>query len=101
MDDIIECARIGVDCIENTIDNIKNGEPKYIGFVFIVKREEADYMIKFIEETLKKYNVPFEDVYVYNSISLPIIYLWDKEKIVTTIAKNAEKIIEMSSSKTR
>ena len=101
MDDIIFCARIGVDCVENDLDNIKSGEPKYLGFVFNVKREEADEMIKFIEETLKEYNVPYQDVYVYSSISLPVVMLWDKESIVAAIQKNANYFIEKGNSKSR
>ena len=89
MDDIIFCATIGVDCIENDPDAISRGEPKYLGFVFNVKREEAEYMEKIIEETLQRCNVPYEDVYVYRSISLPIIKVSSKEDIVATIEKNA------------
>ena len=41
MDDIILCATIGVNCIENDPDRIERGEPKYLGFVFDVKRERS------------------------------------------------------------
>ena len=99
MDDIVFCARIGVDCVENSPIAVKNGEPKYLGFVFAVKRDEADDMIKFIEETLKEYNVPYEDVYVYSSISLPLVMLWDKERIVSAIKKDADYFINLSRSR--
>ena len=101
MDDIILCARIGVDCIENDSVNVLNGEPKYLGFVFDVKREEAEMMMKFIEETLKEYSVPYKDIYVYSSISLPVVKVWTKERIVSTIRKDANYLIKMSHSKSR
>ena len=101
MDDIIFCATIGVDCIENDSESVKGGEPKYLGFVFNVKREEAEHMMKFIEETLVRFNVPFEDIYVYRSISLPLVKVWDKEKIVDAISRNANYFIERSHSKSK
>ena len=101
MDDIILCARIGVDCIENDSVNVLNREPKYLGFVFDVKREEAEMMMKFIEETLKEYSVPYKDIYVYSSISLPVVKVWTKERIVSTIRKDANYLIKMSHSKSR
>ena len=99
MDDIFLCARIGVDCVENDPIAIENGEPKYLGFVFAVKREEADDTIKFIEETLKTNNVPYEDVYVYSTISLPLVKIWDKEQIAKTIERDAKYLIQMKESK--
>ena len=101
MDDIILCATIGVNCVENDPVNVKNGEPKYLGFVFNVKREDAEYMMKFIEETLNRFNVPYEDIYVYNSISLPIVKVWTKERIVAAISKDANYFIEKSHLKSK
>ena len=101
MDDIILCATIAVNCIENDPANVKRGEPKYLGFVFNVKREEAEEMMKFIEETLNSFNVPYEDIYVYRSISLPVVKVWTKERIVATISKDANYFIEQSNSKSK
>ena len=101
MDDIILCATIGVDCIENTKDAIENGEPKYLGFVFHVKRDKAEHMIKFIEETLNKYNVPFEDIYVYNTISMPLVRVSDEESIERRIKRDAEYLIKNNHSKSK
>ncbi len=101
MDDIILCATIGVDCVKNNSAAIERGEPKYLGFVFYVKRDKADYMIKFIEDTLNKYNVPFDDVYVYNTISMPIVRIGDEESIERTIKRDAEYLIKMSHSKSK
>ena len=101
MDDIFLCARIGVDCVENDFDNIKQGEPKYLGFVFDVKKEEAEDMIEFIEESLNKYQVPYQDIYVYCSLSLPAVKIWSKEKIMATIEKDANYFIKKSHSRSK
>ena len=101
MDDIILCATIGVECVENNPTAIEQGEPKYLGFVFHVKRNEAEHMIKFIEETLNKYNVPFEDIYVYNTISMPLVRVNDEESIERTIKRDAKYLIKMSHSKSK
>ena len=101
MEDIILCATIGVDCVENDLVNIEHGEPKYLGFVFNVRRDEAESMIKFIGETLAKYNVPVKDIYVYHSISLPLVMVWDKERIEDAIKRDAEYLIKFSHSKSK
>ena len=85
MDDIRFCAIIGVDCIDNDPEEIAKGEPKKLGFSFAVKREDADDTIKFIEEKLEEYNIPYEDVYVYKSMDLPVIMIWDRNTIAKTI----------------
>ena len=101
MDDIIFCATIGVDCIKNDWENIERGEPKYLGFVFYVKREETENMMEFIKETLENFHVPYEDIYVYNSISMPIVRVSDKGKIFDTIERSAKYLIEKSHSKSK
>ena len=98
MDDIRFCAIIGVDCIENDLDKIEAGEQKYLGFSFVVKREDADATIAFIKRKLNEYNVPYEDVYVYRSMDLPVTKIWDRREIEdairsgsVTIAKKVEE----------
>ena len=92
MDDIRFCAIIGVDCFDNDKDKILEGERKKIGFIFIVKREDADDTILFIKEKLEEYNVPYEDIYVYKSMDMLVTSIWDREKIEETI-KNGSVII--------
>ena len=58
--------------------------------------QEAEYMMKFIGETLNRFNVPYEDIYVYHTISLPIVKVWTKERIVKTISEDANYFIEKS-----
>ena len=94
MDDIILCAEIAVECVKNDPEAINNGEPKYLGFVFYVKRNEADGMIQFIRETLDALSVPYEDVCVFRSISMPLVRVWDKESIEARIRRDANYFIE-------
>ena len=93
MDDIRLCAIIGVDCIDNDPEKIINGEQKKLGFHFAVKREDADNIIMFIKEKLEEYNVPYEEVYVYKSMELPVIKISDKARIEETI-KNGSELIQ-------
>ncbi len=92
MDDIRFCAIIGVDCMDNDPEEIAKGEKKKKGFVFIVKREDADDTILFIKEKLEEYNVPYEDIYVYKSMDMLVTSIWDRKKIEETI-KNGSVII--------
>ena len=94
MDDIVLCAKIAVECVENNLANVRNGEPKYLGFVFDVRREEAEDMMDFVSKTLKEYNIPINEIYVYCSISLPIVKVWTKQKILNEIKHSAEYLTE-------
>lgn len=101
MDDIFFCARIGVDCIKNNPENIKNGEQKYEGFVFNVKRDDADDIIQFIKEKLNEFGVPYEDVYVFSSLSLPLVMINTKEDIEEEIKNKSKYFIKESELRSR
>jgi hypothetical protein len=89
MEDIFFCARIGVDCV-------KDDDGKYLGFIFNVKRDDADDMIEFIKEKLNEYHVPYDDVYVFCSLSLPLVMITDKESIKNEIKEKSEILIKRS-----
>lgn len=94
MNDIVFCAVIGVDCVENDSDAIARDEPKYLGYVFNVKSEESDDMIEFIRQKLKEFNVPYEDVYVYKRMSLPVVMVSDEKDIAKKIEQTADFFIK-------
>lgn len=96
MDDLIFCATIAVECVDNDPINIQNGEPKYLGFVFNVRRNEAESMMDYIAKTLKEYDIPIIDIYVYRSIELPLVKVYDKEEILDRIKKDANYLIQES-----
>ncbi len=101
MDDFIQCVTIAAYCVENNDEDIKRGEPKYLGFVFNVKSKEAEYMRTFIMKTLDEYNVPFDSVDIIGRIELPIIKVWSKERIINAIKKDAEALIRKKESKSK
>ena len=101
MDDIFSCVHIAVYCVENDPDSINRGEPKYLGFVFDVKRSEVGYMKAFISKTLEEYNVPVDGIDVFGGISLPLVKIWTKEKIVNAIKKDADYLISKSNQRSR
>ena len=98
MEDIIFCAVIGVDCIENDSDAIENGESKYIGYVFNVRSEMADYMIGFIKQKLEEFNVPYKDVYVFKRMSLSAVMVQNAKDIAEEIERTANFFIKKSQS---
>jgi hypothetical protein len=94
MEDIFLCARIGVDCV-------KDDDGKYLGFIFNVKRDDADDMIVFIKEKLNEYHVPYDDVYVFCSVSLPLVMITDKESIENEIKVKSEILNKKSEENSR
>lgn len=77
-------------------ENIALVEPKFLGFIFNVKRSEVGYLKAIIEETLKRMDIPYDGIDVYGNVDLPITKIWSKERIIPAIAKDRDYLIEKS-----
>ena len=93
MEDFVSCVKIAVYCVLNDPEKVANGEPKYLGFNFVVRRNEVSEMVRFIKETLDIFDVPYESVDVYGNIELPIVKVWDKERIIKAIKESKDYLI--------
>lgn len=89
----IRCSRIKVDCVENDPVDIRCGGPNYLGFDFNVLQQDERRMIKYIIITLNQLNVPFIGIGATGKIDVPESHVWNEEKIVREIRKDAAYLI--------
>ena len=101
MEDFVSCVRIAVYCVKNDPVNIKNGEPSYLGFNFIVKKDEANEILMLIRAMLDNLEIPYDDVDVFGSIELPITKVWSKEGISRAIKNGREFLINENEKRTK
>lgn len=92
-DNLIECSKVSVNCIENDPADIKSGGPLYLGFDFNVKEEETNQYISIIFQTLKKYNIPIISIKVSDKIKLNKEDIWDEEEIAKEIESYSNFLI--------
>jgi len=86
---LINCAKISVDCIKNDSVDIRCGGPEYLGFDFFVKASESEEMQKFIFMTLKTFELPLLRMNIGDSKEMKEDVVWTKERIASEINKEA------------
>lgn len=84
---IVESAKISVDCEKNDPVDIRCGGPVYIGFDFFVPIDEAEELVKFVTEEVKKNNLPLLSVGWTKAGPVRKSQLWGKERIAQCIKK--------------
>lgn len=93
----IKCRKISVDSVYNDPVDIRCGGPEYLGFDFFVKEDEIKVMSTFITDTLNKYGVPLNGMYVVGDIYLlSEDKVWTKERIDECIKRDASYLISES-----
>lgn len=86
---LVDCTKIVVDCVQNDSVDIRCGGPQYLGFDFYVKGEQAEEMKKFIALTLETFEIPIVRMYLGETKKLSESNVWTKERIVAEINKEA------------
>ena len=94
--DLIRCAVISVDCVQNDPVDIRCGGPLYLGFDFYVYKDEKEEMQNLIVSTLEEYHVPIIKINSANEIEIPLKKLWNKERIIMEIEKDATYLCEQN-----
>lgn len=90
----IKCKKISVDSVYNDPVDIRCGGPEYLGFDFFVKENEIKEMSNFIIDTLNKYGVPLNGMYVVGDVCLlSEDKIWTKERIDECIKREASYLI--------
>lgn len=74
---LVKCVHLFVACKKNDPVCIRCGEPEFIGFNFYVKKGKAKKMKKYIEETLKDYDIPLIKIQCCG------VHLVDENKVST------------------
>lgn len=93
----IKCRKISVDSVYNDPVDIRCGGPEYLGFDFFVRESELKEMSTFIAESLIKYGVPLNGMYVVgDTYLLSEEKVWTKERIDECIKKDASYLISES-----
>ena len=91
---VFKCYKISVDCCANDPVDVRVGGPEYLGFDFFVKEENKDEMILFVAETINSLEMPLFKVYFSDTALLEERDIWSKERIVETILKEKDFIID-------
>lgn len=93
----IKCRKISVDSVYNDPVDIRCGGPEYLGFDFFVRENEIKEMSTFIAESLNKYGVPLNGMYVVgDTYLLGEEKVWTKERIDECIKRDASYLISES-----
>lgn len=79
---------IAVDCTYNDPVDIKAGGSKILGYDFYVLPEETEELMKFIQVSIEKLEIPLQSIYVKGQINSNSI--WNKERILAALVKDAE-----------
>lgn len=87
---LIKCSKISVNCTANDPVDIRCGGPKFLGFDFNVREDQASEMTKFIIMTLNELEVPLIDIETTGTIDVGEQDIWTKQRIVQEIQKDAE-----------
>ncbi len=93
---LIDVAKIAVDCTENDPVDIKAGGPEILGYDFFVRESEAEEKIKFIRAIIAELNVPLKDVYIAEFDKLSEDQLFSNEEIRRCIERDAQMLISES-----
>ncbi len=94
MEDFVDCVLLSVYCVENDPISVSEGEPRYYGFNFHVRRSEAYEMTKYIQELLKEYGIPCDGIEQFGSVELPVTQVSSKEGITKEILRDKDVLIE-------
>ena len=86
---LIKCSRIAVSCVANDPVDIRCGGPEYLGFDFNVIEKNTEEMKKFITLTLETLEISLAHLYVRGTIEVEAKKVWDKNRIVEAIQKDA------------
>ena len=81
----VKCTKISVNCIENDINDIRKGEPDYLGYIFFVEDNAVEELIFFIESELKKENLPLISISKTDYEIDSKKNIWNKEQIKVCI----------------
>ena len=91
---MVKCIRVSVICLENTIDEIKRGGPKYFGFTFDIDIEQKDEILDFIATRLTQMKLPLKGIYCDDEIDVKSAHVWDKDKIIASFEKHEEELVK-------
>ena len=94
MEDFVDCVMLSVYCVENDPISVSQGEPKYFGFNFKVKRKDATEITKFIRELLDENGIPCDGIEQFGSIEMPVTHVDSKEGITKEILRDKDALIE-------
>jgi len=94
-------VKISVDCIDNDPVDIRCGGPECLGYDFIVRVEDKEEMMKFIEEAIEEFGLPVQAIYAWGEKVYPINILWTKEKIIEEIPKHRDYVLSVAKSQSR
>ena len=79
-----------IACERNDPVDIRCGGPAVLGYDFGVSPDEDEAeILKFLRETLKKYNRPLIGISVKVQKDFPVKHLWTKERMEKCIKENA------------
>ena len=90
----IVAAVIDVDCYPNTEENIKFGDPQYLGFEFWVRKREKEFMTNYVNCMLHEYGVPVINIKNTKSKIVNEAELHTLEQIKDIIERNKDHMYE-------
>ena len=80
-ENLVRGIKIGVNCIKDNLEGISSNGIEYLGFNFIVKEKDKEEMMQFVIEALDHFELPIDDINLYEEDDYPISKIWSKEKI--------------------
>ena len=89
----VDCIMIELDCVPAKYPYPECGNPKYEGFIFRVKPNKFEKMLKFALTTLDTYSVPVVAVHYQHSKTAKC-FLDNEISIFSTIMKNVEYMLK-------
>ena len=94
---MVIAKKIGVDCIPNEKEEIKNGGPEFLGFDFYVGKDKTEETIDFIESKLNELDIPLIRTFIYDeSYRFEEEHLWTPTRIEETIIGQRDLLINES-----